>query len=299
MREMVGDQVRKEYQDDALVCPPLLQEGALITTAIDNLDHNPSSVEAESSVHVTTVSIFQHIASSIDMPQKTFDFKPPSQSSNRRKRRVELPTNYTHIQPTREGKPEPPKGIQCSSENSVSPKEYAASWLDNLANPPDIGEDNANAVSFSAFFSRSCTDEVVKTSSHLLPMIPEPVDSPATVRHATKQIKMITDRLNPGQPAVITGDQPVYAIGKQVQWMFPNEFKDVVWLLGPLHIEKNFLEAIGKWLEDSGWKKIYEYSTIATSGKADALRKCAGSGIGNQTSTVCATSNIGSFVQSE
>ena len=107
-------------------------------------------------------------------------------------------------------------------------------------------------------------------------MIPEQVQSPATVRHATCQVKMITERLNPGQPAVITGDQPVYALGKQVQWMFPNELKDVIWLLGPLHIEKNFLEAIGKWLEGSGWKKIYEYSAIVTSGKADALLKCAG-----------------------
>ena len=80
-------------------------------------------------------------------------------------------------------------------------------------------------------------------------MIPEPVTSPATVRHAVKQIKMITERLNRGQPPVITGDQPVYALGKQIQWMFPNEFQDVVWLLGPLHIEQNFLEAIGKYLQ--------------------------------------------------
>ena len=47
-------------------------------------------------------------------------------------------------------------------------------------------------------------------------------------------VKMITERLNPWQPAVITGDQPVYALGKQVQWMFPTELKDVTWLLGPL-----------------------------------------------------------------
>ena len=43
-----------------------------------------------------------------------------------------------------------------------------------------------------------------------------------------------------------------------------------------MHIEKNFLEAIGKWLNGSGWKEIYEYSTITTAGKADALLKCAG-----------------------
>ena len=94
MREIVGDKVCKEYLENDLVCPPLLQEGAFITAAIDNLDHNPSSVEAESSVHVTTVSIFQNVTSSIKTPQKTFDF---NSKNHDKKRRVELPKNYTTI----------------------------------------------------------------------------------------------------------------------------------------------------------------------------------------------------------
>ena len=155
----------------------------------------------------------------------------------------------------------------------MSLKENASSWLSKLADVP-----NDDSISFSEFYSRQQCDEtpVVKTSTHLLPIIPVPVQSPATVRHCTNQVKRITERLNPGQPAVITADQPVYAVGKQVQWMFPTEFKDVIWLLGPLHIEKTFLEAIRRWLEGSGWIKIYEYSTITTSGKADVLLKCAG-----------------------
>ena len=267
MREMVGDQVREEYQENDLVCPPLLEEGAFITAAVDNLDHNPSSVEAESSVHVTTISIFQHVTNSIKISQKAFDFNP---KNHNKRRRVALPENYTRIQPTRQGKPEAPQGMQHLNEPSIPPREYASSWIEHLATPPDNGDGNENPVSFSAFFSKDCSDEVVKTSSHLLPIIPETVTSPATIRHAIRQIQKITEKLNPGQPAVITGDQHVYALGKQIQWMFPNEFKDVIWLLGPLHIEQNFLEAIGKRLQGSGWVKIYEYSTIATSGKADA-----------------------------
>ena len=44
------------------------------------------------------------------------------------------------------------------------------------------------------------------------------------------QVIAITKRVNPQQNAVITGDQPVYALGKQIQWMFPDEFKDVIWI---------------------------------------------------------------------
>ena len=86
------------------------------------------------------------------------------------------------------------------------------------------------------------------TFSHLLPLISEPVTCPATVRHAMIQVKAITEKLNPGQPAVITGNQAVYALGKQIQWVYPDKFNDVVWLVGPLHIEKNFMEA--------GWREV-------------------------------------------
>ena len=63
--------------------------------------------------------------------------------------------------------------------------------------------------------------------------------------------------MNSGQYAVITGDEPVYAIGKQLQWSYPEEFRKVIWMMGPPHIDKNFIEAIGSWLDGSGWVEIY------------------------------------------
>ena len=46
-------------------------------------------------------------------------------------------------------------------------------------------------------------------------------------------------------------------------------------MLGPLHIEQNFIKAIGNWLEGSRWSKIYEYSSNTTQGKADSSLSCA------------------------
>ena len=77
--------------------------------------------------------------------------------------------------------------------------------------------------------TRSCLQQ--KTGSHLLPLIPEPVTAPATVRHAVNIVHKITQKVDPGQISAITGDQPVYAIGKQLQWMSTTEFKDIVWIL--------------------------------------------------------------------
>ena len=56
----ITKQLCKEYQDQETVCPPRLQEGLFTVTAIDNLDHNPTSTTASKSFHGTGISIFQY-----------------------------------------------------------------------------------------------------------------------------------------------------------------------------------------------------------------------------------------------
>ena len=55
----------------------------------------------------------------------------------------------------------------------------------------------------------------------------------------------------PSQVPIVTGDQPVYAIGKQVQWLYPSEYGEdkLLLMMGPLHIEIAFLNATGDWLK--------------------------------------------------
>ena len=52
------------------------------------------------------------------------------------------------------------------------------------------------------------------------------VTESSTVRHVRSTLKNITEKLNPGQSPVFTGDQPVYILGKQIQWLYPDEFKN-------------------------------------------------------------------------
>ena len=72
---------------------------------------------------------------------------------------------------------------------------------------------------------------------------------------------------------VITADQPVYALMKQVQLMFPESFGDSFCKMGDLHIEMAFESTIGDWLEGSGWTEIYENANISTSGRIDSFLK--------------------------
>ena len=85
-------------------------------------------------------------------------------------------------------------------------------WLAVLGKDPDKNK----RIHFSAFYSNQAMSPI-KNGSHLLPLIPEPVTAPATVRHAANIVHKITQKVNPDQISVITGDQPVYEIGKQLQ----------------------------------------------------------------------------------
>ena len=58
-----------------------------------------------------------------------------------------------------------------------------------------------------------------------------------TQAHCMKLNQKATESLNHGQTPVDACDQPVYAITKELQLIYPNQFYNYFALLGPLHIE--------------------------------------------------------------
>lgn len=61
----LGDATVSKYVKDGVVCPPVLRKGLFTTSAMDNIDHNPTATTATTSFHGTSVSVFQ------DQPKKT------------------------------------------------------------------------------------------------------------------------------------------------------------------------------------------------------------------------------------
>ena len=55
----------------------------------------------------------------------------------------------------------------------------------------------------------------------MLPLFKEQAHSPAMIRHSMSVVRKAVQFLNPGQIPVVTFDQPLYAIAKQVQWNWP------------------------------------------------------------------------------
>lgn len=78
-----------------------------------------------------------------------------------------------------------------------------------------------------------------------------------------------TNFLNPGQTAVIACDEPLFAIVKELQYAHPEQYGNLVPMMGGLHIEMAMLKCIGQWLEGSEWD--IAAADIATKGVAQSF----------------------------
>ncbi len=267
----ITKQLCKKYQEDGFVCPPSLVEGLFTTAAVDNIDHNPSSTTAVKAFHGTSISIFQH-------PEKTMQPKPTNLKADLEESSVtlKLPESYTTLQPTKT------KTVECSLQtvNSESMPAYKAreemnDWLKHLlgVNKEERNHDIKDRFSWSAFHSQNSTVAPIKSTSTLLPLLNDSVNSTAMLRHTMGVVKKILLKLNPQQAVVLTADQPVYALGKQVQWMYPEFYGEgnTVMMMGALHIEMAFLNGIGDWLEGSGWVELLVKAEVNTPGRAESF----------------------------
>ena len=85
------------------------------------------------------------------------------------------------------------------------------------------------------------------------------------IRHSMDVVSKAVQSLNPGQMPIITADQPLYTIAKEIQWIWPgthDEDKFVV-MFGGLHVEMAALKAIGNLLDGSGWGSALVQAGVA------------------------------------
>ena len=106
----------------------------------------------------------------------------------------------------------------------------------------------------------------------LLLLFYEKVHSISMIKHAMIVAKNAIEHLNSGQIQVITMDQPLYALAKQIQWSW-SEFDEKLYIvmLGGLHIEMAVISMMEKWLDESGWCTALVEAGITTPGKAEAF----------------------------
>ena len=109
--------------------------------------------------------------------------------------------------------------------------------------------------------------------SALLPLLPEQAHSVATMKHAMQTVKETTPHLRPDQVPVVTVDQPLFAVAKQIQWQWSETFRKnkYIVILAGLHIEMAAFKTIWNSLKESGWTAVLIEAGIASSGTAESF----------------------------
>ena len=109
-----------QYVDDGVVCPLGLRTKLFTTSAVDNIDHNPSSTTAKTSFHSTSISIFQHPRP--DYAGELREAPRINDDTSKVKIAPELSESFTNVRPSHIAtNPTPPKEVSLTlpSPNSI------------------------------------------------------------------------------------------------------------------------------------------------------------------------------------
>ena len=104
-------------------------------------------------------------------------------------------------------------------------------------------------------------------------MLRQNVANFSTQKHCIEVSKSAVELLNPGQVIIDTSDQPVYALSRQLQKLYPDSFGPGKYLpmFGGLHIEKLLLEIHGQLIAGSGLSKFLDQSNLSITGAGNVF----------------------------
>lgn len=145
-------------------------------------------------------------------------------------------------------------------------QEYA--WLEEVRSAVNEELVDGQYISWSAYHASPQSGNVhPKGSTALLPLFEDPAHSVAMIRHSMTITMNAIQHLNPGQIPVLACYQPLFAIAKNIQWTWTAEFGEdkLLMMFGGLHIEMAAWNAVGSWMDGSGWTDALVQSDVATS----------------------------------
>ena len=252
------------------------------TATVDNIDVNPSSTTARESFHGTEILLFQSPTKEcLGRERQVLVIDSDTYSE----KKVEaLPAFYTNIDPVSLGKSSPtiprvdtlevPRLDLYDKEINEEKK-----WLEHVRSIMSkelCGNDDS--LTWAASYHASTDSTVCKPMAlnALLPLLSENAHSPAMIRHSMGLVQKAVKHLNPGQTPVVTFDQPLFTIAKEIQWKYPDSHGEDIFVImfGGLHIEMAALKALGSWLDGSGWTKALAEAKVASPGTADSFISC-------------------------
>ena len=121
---------------------------------------------------------------------------------------------------------------------------------------PKAKGDQQTMLSWSVFNSVISEETLNERIVGFIPLIPYPVTEYTTVYTALKNFQEIRRQLHQSH-LLITCDEGVYRIAREIILMRPEEFKDLILCMGSFHKAKILLGCLGKYLRGSGAENIW------------------------------------------
>ncbi|VDI17710.1 Hypothetical predicted protein [Mytilus galloprovincialis] len=168
------------YVKDGIVCPINLLQNVFTSSAVDNIDHNPSSISSKDSFDGTGMSLFQHISEDVQGVVQTFlQSEPMLKCQSKRVSFLPLPKSYSNLPPAvlRFNEPDIPlvEG-ELSNEMSSFPAALKGKlkWLKHVAEKSSVKAKVGKNISWSAYHAVVLTDaNKLLAVSSLLPLFHE------------------------------------------------------------------------------------------------------------------------------
>jgi len=269
----LGNSACRLYHQEQVVCPPKMRGMVFTTAAVDNIDHNPSSTTSKQSFHGTAISLVQHPAFHGAGVDRGINILGGSNESGL-KSVDRLPQYYTEVPSVNssiKNTQVPVNNVTFLSGNSGLKQHIETEylWLQHtqLAVQKSSPLENTSWAAYHASLqSRTSSRAICPTA--LLPLFLESAHTVAMVKHSMDVVRNSVEHLNPGQIPVVTFDQPLFALAKQIQWKWPQGYGEekFVILFGGLHIEMAALKTIGDLLQGSGWVQALVEAEITSAG---------------------------------
>ena len=269
--------VCKRAKEESVLVPTNMKKGVFVTGDVDNLDHRKTSNLSNKEFHGTAITMTNHLSvenMGVGRDPIVIDHSDTS--------KPQLPDEYSQIPHVDLGN----DAQYCRSEHAyaITPlndiiheaQMQEELWISHVQNAinKDGFEPGDTPIMWSGYSSYHLDDDSIKPTAVIgtLPLFSLKASSPSMIKHAMELLKKNTEFLNPGQTPVMGMDQPLYAIGKQLQWIYPDTLGEGSYFLklGDLHIEDKWQLMMGKYLRSSGWDWCVADAGVFSSGRASS-----------------------------
>ena len=259
------------YEEEKVVFPLTLPRGVFISCNDDNLDSTPSDF------HGTAISVNAHPT------QEAPGQKVPFPQLQKATGELKLPEDFTVVKPAYlvAKKPTLPKTTNGAplQPNITSvfkrAEEKEQMWLKATESIFKDETDPTVICGWAAFHAQAIEEPVIPIESSVLNVWPDKAHTPSMQKHSMETTISVTNKLNPGQTPILTVDEPLFALCKQLQLQHPETLGEdkIFIMLGQLHIEMCIQSMLAMLLESSGWSAALTAAGIASPGRAESLAR--------------------------